>query len=64
MRQASPPYIPTGVLRIAQHVGNLFSRTEIQGSHCHENTPKCTRKPPKTYYKTPGNVPKDPLKCT
>ena len=64
MGQPPPPHIPMGILRTAQHVDNLSSGTEIQGSHCPENTPKCTKKPPKTYYKTPGNVLKDPLKCT
>ena len=66
-----PPHIPTGVLRtaqhidnLAQHIDNLSSGTEIQGSHCPENTLKCTKKPPKVYHKTPGNVLKDPLKCT
>ena len=40
------PHIPIGVLRIAQHIDNLSSGTEIHGSHCPENTPKCTKKNP------------------
>ena len=64
MAQASRPHIPTHVLRTAQHIDNLSFGSEIQGSHCSENTLKCTKKLPNTYYTIPGNIPKDYLKCT